>query len=484
MAEMRGAISGARQGRNGRLFLESQDGFDLEKFSKGTCFNPAMLHFWRQTLIRRGRDCAERGIPYVFFLVPDAPSVYPEDLPDDLGIGLRPPGEMFLEAMGEIEGVTFVYPLQGLLDAKGGLEIYQKNDTHWTSYGAYVGYRTLMRTLEGLVPCQVVPARDVSFAFRRSYGDLGSLMQPEQVQEIPAVRIAGPEMSSAVQFEGVGRQTATESSFADSGSPSRAIVFRDSFFTEMAPFLARSFKHLLTIGTTTRVMMDVVESWKADVVISQVAERKILYHETDHQLEGYDTLYRAVYGSPAGKRLLQARIILASDPAGARSLIGNDGDQYEAHPEQAFSAALIHEANGDFPAAETLAQAALVARPGHPSFLALAARISLGCGNVGRACEQAAEAASAAPYNGYFQELFAYCLVQESQPQRALSVIEAALQRSPDHANLWYWASVLHDALANPRLAALSIVEAIKLNPEQPQYREQAAKLERAVVPA
>jgi hypothetical protein len=43
---------------------------------------------------------------------------------------------------------------------------------------------------------------------------------------------------------------------------------------------------------------------------------------------------------------------------------------------------------------------------------------------------------------------------------------------------------VLHDALANPRLAALSIVEAIKLNPEQPQYREQAAKLERAVVPA
>ncbi len=484
MTELRGAMTGPRVGKNGRLFLGAQDGFDLDLFVDGGTWNRPMLDRWRATLARRGRELARRGIPYIFFIVPDAPSVYPQDLPTEVPAGFRPPGEVFLEAMGAIENVIFVYPLADLLQAKGGLDLYQKNDTHWTSYGSYVGYRSLMRALEGLVPCRTVPARNVQFSFRRSYGDLGSLMHPEQAEEIPVARISGSDVASAVSYEGVGRQTATETTCPDCLPKSRAIFFRDSFFTDLAPYVARSFSHLLTIGTTTRVMLDVIDSWHSDVVVSQVAERKLCFLETDHQLEGYDTLYKGVYGSPAGKRLLQARLGLGGNPAAALALIDEDFDAYRGHPEQAFSAALIYEANGQAESADELAQNALAARPTHASFLALAARTALACRRASQAVELAGEAAMRAPYNGYFHELHTYCLMQDAQPRQALAAAEDALGHIEDHANLWYWASILQEAIGSKRLAADRAQRAHGLDPEHALYTEQVEKLKGLLQPA
>jgi hypothetical protein len=480
MAEFRGAIQRPLQGRNGRLFLGAQDGFDLEMFARSGLFNAPMLGRWRRALTRRGAALAARGIPYVFFIVPDAPSVYPEDLPNGLERGFRPPGEIFLQAVGDIENVTFVYPLRQLREAKGGLEIYQKNDTHWTAYGSYVGYRALMAAVEKHVPCRTVPARDVQFSFRRSYGDLGSLMEPEQAQEIPVVRISGPEVTSTVQHDGVARQTSTESRFADQAARSRAIVFRDSFFTDLAPYVARSFAELLTLGTTTRMMMDLVERFAPDVVISQVAERKLCFLESDHQLEGYDTLYRGGYGSPVGKRLLQARIVMPADRAGALRMIENDDAQLRENAEHAFGAALIHEAAGRLQSADDLAQSALAARPENASFLALAARTALACGRLGQAAELAAAAAARGPYNGYFHELLVYCLMQNGQAPAALEAAEAALAHITDHANLWYWASVLQEAIGHPGRAVEHAAEAVKLDPEHQLYATQMQKLEAA----
>ena len=86
--------------------------------------------------------------------------------------------------MGDIPGVTFVYPLLAMRQARGGLDIYKKKDSHWTTYGSYVAYRELMQALQHRVPCHTVPARDVHFTLRRAYGDLGSLTEPEQSEDV------------------------------------------------------------------------------------------------------------------------------------------------------------------------------------------------------------------------------------------------------------------------------------------------------------
>ncbi len=75
MVELLGAVDAVCSGADGRLFLGQQDGFHLDRFTSGSPFSQLLIERWRCTLERRGREFARRGIPYVFLLVPDAPSV-------------------------------------------------------------------------------------------------------------------------------------------------------------------------------------------------------------------------------------------------------------------------------------------------------------------------------------------------------------------------------------------------------------------------
>jgi hypothetical protein len=477
MLELRGAVSAVHEGLNGRLFLGRQDGFDLGMFTAGDPFPPGFVAQWRSTLARRGRELAARGIPYVVFIVPDAPSVHPEDLPDGLQREFRSPGQIFLDAIGNIPGVTFVFPLKAMRQACGGLDVYKKKDSHWTTYGSYVAYRALMDAVQPLVPCRVVPARHVSFAFRRSYGDLGSLMDPEQAEEIPVHNIQGPGAEILGSMEGVGRQTGTETRALGDVPACRALFFRDSYMTDLSPYLARSFSHFLTLGTTTRVLLDAVDAWGANLVVSQIAERKLFYYESDHLLDGYATTYGASFRGPAGARLLKALLLLREDPAEAARLIAADEATLLQDPLHAYSAALVSEANGDAARAERFIAAARAGDPDQPSFMALAARIALACGRLSDAVADAAQAARAAPYNGYFHELSTYCLVQAHEPAAALAAVEAGLTRVNDSPNLWFWASVCHQAVGNGEEAAARIVEALRLSPGNAVYEAHLAAL-------
>ncbi len=478
MGEAKGVIGKVHEGRNGRLFLGKQDGFDLARFASGEIFDAAKLEIWRRTISRRARELAARGVPYFVMIVPDAPSVYPEDLPADLGTRMIPPGQVLMDALQGIDGVTLVYPLKALRDAKGGLEIYKKKDSHWTTFGSYIGYRDLMRHIGRYARHKTLDSASVQFSFRRSYGDLGSMTSPEQSEDVPIPKIAGPGAAILRQMDGVARQTATESVFEGHGAPCRALFFRDSFMTDLAPYVARSFSHVMTIGSTTRMLLDAVDSWGADIVITEVAERKLEFIETDHQLEGYDTMFGAETHSAEAKCLLQARLMLADDPAGALRQIEEHVEVYKHDHRQAFSAAIVYEANGRSDEASDLANSALALSPSQGAYAALAGRTALARGELADAVSLTGRAKDLAAYNGYFHELHAYCLLQNSEPLQALRVIEEALATIDDHPNLHYWASVLHLGARDTQAASTRIQQAISLAPRNSAYDEQQAMVD------
>ncbi len=473
MIEARGLVGQVHEGRNGRLFLGSQDGFDLARFAKGELFNREMLETWRRTISRRAQELAARGVPYIFLIVPDSPSIYPEDLPATMGEEFTPPGQVFLDAIGDIEGVTFVYPLKELQEAKGGLDVYKKKDSHWTTFGSYVGYQALMQAVGRSASGRKLAASDVQFSFRQSYGDLGSSVNPEQCEDVPIPKIGGPNAKVTVQMDGVARQTATESCLEGCGAQCRALFFRDSFMTDLAPYVARSFSHVLTVGSTTRLMIDAVDTWGADIVISEVAERKLSFIESDHQLEGYNTMFGANYRTSDGRVLLQARLMLPQDPAGALELVEGRKETYKRNHGQSFSTAIIYESNGRQEEANELALAALEQEPEQASYVALAARTALACGRFQEATSLSQKAASLAPYNGYFHELHAYCLICQNEAAKALRVIEDALASIDDHPNLFYWASLLHLGSGDVPMAHARNGEAIRLAPDNAAYEQQ-----------
>ena len=473
---MLGDVAAVVRGLDGRLFLGRQDGFDLRVFTGGASLPDSCLTQWRATLTRRGKEMQGRGVPYVFFLAPDAPSVCREDLPDGYPREFRSPGSIFLDAMGDIPGVRFVYPVQALREACGGLDVYQKTDSHWTTYGSYVAYRELMRAVASLASCAVVPEDATKFEFRRSYGDLGSQCDPEEQSDIPVVRFSDSEPLRVLDCTGPGRQTGA--AFKMPGVANcRALVFRDSFMTDLAPYLARSFSDLLTLGTTARVMLDAVDDWKADIVISEVAERRLISFQTDHVPERHDWMYLTNYSGDAGAALLRAATLMERAPLEASALT----EPFEAicleNPVYGFLAGLISEKAGRYPKALLYTSAALALQPNNSAILALRSRLALATQCASEAVRFAQNAVDLAPWNGALVELLVYALLQQGRTQAASDVAEDALLSIIDHANLWYYAAGLRASLGSREAGRTAIARALELDPDNLAYRRQADTL-------
>ncbi len=410
-------------------------------------------------------------------VVPDAPSVYHEDLPDQYPPPYRTPGAVFLEAMGSIPGVTFVHPVSALRDARGGIDVYARNDSHWTPFGSSVAYRELMTHILPLHAARVVPPSEVRFNHRWTYGDLGTLCDPEMRGQSPVATFSTPDPERMMERSGARRQTATAT--RTSGAPlGRVLAFRDSFMTDLAPYLARSFSDLLTVGTTTRVMLDVVDDWGADLVISEVAERRLVAFETDHQPHSYEWIYMTDYSGEHGQAMLRARNLMADDPAQAAEIVRAEGDRCLADPLHAYSAAVILEAAGDIGHAAHFIQHVFETCPGDAAALYLASRLALGAGRAGEAVSFLERAVEAAPWNGAYQELLVYGLRQDGRTTHALVAVERALLRIEDHAGLWYWTAILREEAGSYEAALDAVSRACVMDPGNQAYVDLYVRLD------
>ena len=353
------------QGRNKRLFLGRQIPFDIDLFTSGAPFQADELWRWECCLRRRAAELARRSIPYVFYVVPDAHSVYPEDLPDGVRHDFRTPGQIFLDAMKDVPGVVFVYPLAELRTAKGDLDPYKINDTHWSHYGSLVGYRSFCAALPPRLDFTEVSTADVDFTMRRMYGDLGSMVEPEQVAWAPVASIRNHHSQVVFENNGVSRLNVVETT-SNTAAGGRAMFFRDSFMTDQAQYIACSFSNTLLAGTTTRLHLEEVDRWRPDIVVSQVCERRLFAYESDHGSEMFDDIYRTDYQSPLGRKLLMAMLQLEAGDARTAWLsltaLGSGSDRLQM-PGHCFAAARIAFAQGETAAEEGFLAAALSEPP-------------------------------------------------------------------------------------------------------------------------
>lgn len=91
----------------------------------------------------------------IYLVVPSSASVYPEGVPADYP---EAQGETLYEAFAEIAqgcGATVIYPLDTFKehrDERAGYKIFHNTDSHWTTYGAYLGVSELMEHISEKFP--------------------------------------------------------------------------------------------------------------------------------------------------------------------------------------------------------------------------------------------------------------------------------------------------------------------------------------------
>ena len=270
------------RGKNGRLFLANDANRVLSQHSGEVCYSDAEVAAWRRTLESRAAWLQHTiGASYVHVVPPNAHSVFPEDLPDDLHSAARRPIHQLLSHLEESGSFArVVYPLADLVAAKGGeLPVYPKTETHWTDYGQYLAYRRVMDEVRRHVDVDVVPQSAVTFNQVEETGDLGYKTSPPETSTHVwgSVKEGGTRLVFDNCVSNSGSIIATES---DAPTEARCLVLGDSYAYGMLNFLAPSFRRML-FAHTAALDYELAEEERPDVVISILNERFMIIRPTD-----------------------------------------------------------------------------------------------------------------------------------------------------------------------------------------------------------
>ncbi len=240
-------------GKNHRLFLT------FGKAQSAQCnldpFAPGRIELWGKMLAERKKELSARGIKYLFVVVPQAGTIYPESLPNGWH---RLAGKSRLEKLQdylkEKTDIDFVDLRSLFLAAKeNGLPLYYTNDGHWNEYGGFLAVQEALAHIGKEFP-GVHPFRADQYRLTPAVhkGDLARTLCLEDLlldKESPHVALPEPlsshlnpraKLPAAIKDGLPDWCTAWQSN--DKSLP-RALILHDSFMTPMQPYLSQKFSY-------------------------------------------------------------------------------------------------------------------------------------------------------------------------------------------------------------------------------------------------
>jgi hypothetical protein len=275
-------------GKEGWYFYTAHN--QIEDYKGKTLLRESQLHKWITTHNARAEWLRKLGIGYLLVAPPEKHAIYPEYLPEQIQkLKKTSRFEQLIISTRQSPLPYLINLHEPLTDAKKDQQLYYKADTHWNSRGGYVAFLAITKGLQELF-------HDVRFTIDFHFGpdiekvcsavpghcDLARMvMQQEEVKEVfptlaPFQQCAQPRslhhyrLSNFTQLKGQPSQVR--------GCPQKeltAVVFHDSFFVAMKPFISENFRHVLYLWKEydQKNLEEIFEVFTPDVVIEEVVER-------------------------------------------------------------------------------------------------------------------------------------------------------------------------------------------------------------------
>lgn len=259
-------------GLDGHLFERDEE--TIERLTGMSAEPETEVDRWVQLLTERHAWCSARGIHFYFVITPEKHVVYADKLPPGVEISPHRLVARILARLPAAVRQSVIYSDDVLRDWRDRGETYYRTDTHWTNFGAYLGYLQLLAALQRDSGVTQMPITTLERTTYHKIGDLGIRMTPEHAETATRITLAGGdpfELVFANRTYNVGQVEVFETS--DATRP-RAVMFRDSSGSFMLPFLASSFSRLVAVASDS-LFFDLLEAEKPNVVITQLTERVI-----------------------------------------------------------------------------------------------------------------------------------------------------------------------------------------------------------------
>jgi hypothetical protein len=266
------------RGRDGWLFYADDGGMD--DFTNANPLPPGEIENWRRTVLRARDWCRAHRVAYVFTVLPDKHVIYPEYF-DHRVRQVSPVSRMDQVFTATRDTAVVLDVRERLYEGKAQDRLFHVTDTHWNERGAFLAYRQIIEAVRRQVPA-VPPARDRAMFHAQSrllngrdlaaFVGLKRVLHEEDLQLLPNLPrgylVVEPPGSWATSGDG---RIVTE--IRGSHLP-RAVIFRDSFTSALAPFLSEHFSRVLYLWQYNFDAEEVLKE-HADVVIQEIVGRHL-----------------------------------------------------------------------------------------------------------------------------------------------------------------------------------------------------------------
>lgn len=265
-------------GTNHWYFLGNSHG-DVIKESKGIIYySESELNFIEKNINAIGEDCLKRGIKVYVAIAPNKLSVYGQYLPI---IKSEHPTKLDQIIKGMKNYNINIIDLKRDFPNYNNRRLFYMHGTHWNSFGAFLGYRTLMEYIVRDFPeLKMLSLDDFKLNTVISGSDdltgMLSLKIPEEdvvMEPKYNCNVIQQDDKLTIPDYFSGNPENYEIRYINSTRPHKVLIFRDSFFIAMMPFIKDSFGESVFIWTPYD--RRVLEIEKPDLVICEMVERNI-----------------------------------------------------------------------------------------------------------------------------------------------------------------------------------------------------------------
>lgn len=268
-------------GKEGWLFLSGEYDNIIEDYARRNLYDSTSL---RQVVIQALEKKAfveARGGRFFKVFYPNSHSIYPELLPYQIQIqkidtlSRIDQVNQYLEKQGSSLRVIDVKP--ELLEAKKEAQLYLKYDTHWNSYGAFIGYKKLFAEIATEIPVLAPASIDDYVVEWKLEGD-GDLLHILGVRDVNNYQEPKPyfTLKKGTQLKPLAEVNGPYENSVIHVNPNDttglvAVIFHDSFTIAMRQFISSHFEKVVYYWGSYN--QQVIDQEKPDVVIESNVER-------------------------------------------------------------------------------------------------------------------------------------------------------------------------------------------------------------------
>jgi len=264
-------IGGIRHGFNG--FHDAMgDYMNINRYSESE-LNRAVKYY---SSVKKW--LGKHGIEYLLVIAPNKHTIYPEYLPSYIKKQHKESAmDQILNALHSSTTVNFVDLRPSLFKAKKDGLVYFPNDTHWNQRAANVVQYEIMSKIKTLFP-------GISYPKMYEIEDKKDVLPPGGLLKMLGLDKNKGTSPFAV-FDDSTKETLAEISYRkkrhvlinNKNKGIKAVVFRNSMFSAVKPFLYESFNKLISIWEVFNIksMRKELNIDPPNIVIEQISERQL-----------------------------------------------------------------------------------------------------------------------------------------------------------------------------------------------------------------